>query len=341
MTDCQDTTLPADDCLQARDADTPWRWIGELTQGDPQADCPPPKRGRTGWTVTKLFDADPQISDGLAVFCLYEHLQDTLHDALGPQADLAILHPDSMSVTFAAQPEPSSRSPISEVAKRPSDLAPGPSLASLIWMPLHDQFVEQAGRPGPAAVPPGPATVHLAIVDSQVDTGSPFADDPSTSPHGYALAHMATDLICQSVSSCGVDVPTHLALAYTCTDLAGLQCTQDTLHGGWVGAIGWVATTIRDAVRQHAADGKLIINVSLGWDPLFNDTASGAERAAKRAVVAALSDAVCHGALVIASSGTTVIFARACPVSLLSLPTGTMPSRPHRVRRRRKITQTQ
>jgi hypothetical protein len=280
--DCANMQIPHDDCLLPEDADTPSRWLGRLPDQDSGDPCPGVQGG--GWIVSKLFaiGQDP-LPPGLAGYCLYER-----NGAMGPPqvVGLEALNPDSMSVTYSG------------------------ALEDLVWAAYREQFLEQAGIAGAAAVPPGgPSAVRLAVVDSQVTSGTPYSDPPSTSPHGFALVNMARDLACRDAPDCGIHVTSNLALAFTCTD-DPLTCTQDTANGGWVSPISWVATTIREAVLdwQSGGEQRLVINLSLGWDPRFNAISStnGTQRVAADAVEAAIEDAVCRGALVVSAAGNII-----------------------------------
>lgn len=265
--------------LDAKDAETPWRWIGAKNDLD-RPGCPEAR----GWQARPLFaqDDDSPLPAGLAPFCLYESRS-------GAPAELERLV---------------ARRKLAAVA--PDHMAVGPSANELkraVWEELRDHFLEQAGDvdlPFGQGIPP-----RLAFADTgPTDDVAPEDGWNDNSPHGYSLVNMAKDLLCDPAGNCLARVTSRLALPHT-----DLSPDRHPGRGGFIGTLGELAVAVRREVHEWktaAAGEPLIVNLSLGWDGgLF-----GGEEALPddmpldvRAVYRALEDAVCRGALVVAAAG--------------------------------------
>jgi subtilase family protein len=108
--------------------------------------------------------------------------------------------------------------------------------------------------------------VRLVFIDTQ-PTGEGLPLRPGNSPHGYAMAHLAHELICGegSASSCGgVSFATQLALRYP-----EPRQGAESENGGELGLVSDLGRAIMAAVlrwRQGDGDKKLVLNLSVGWD---------------------------------------------------------------------------
>ncbi len=198
---------------------------------------------------------------------------------------------------------------------------------------LTERFLQEAGgdRPQPQPVSD---RVRLAIIDSVQDDEKPeerkcqwptpdassaplgpmpLPDDKlECSPHGEVLVKLCRQLLCDEDDNCSAEITSQRALRRTHrirsadspadpVDL-GIEDTQeDTAQGGAAGTPGDLAAAIRRAVESWWAsdrEKKLILNLSVGWER---------SRAPDSPVVrAALQDASCRGALVIAAAGNRV-----------------------------------
>lgn len=265
--------------LEPSDAETPWRWIG-LKSDLESHDCP----DAPGWTAGPLFAQEDEspIPLGLRGFCLYEGTDADASPLKGlvGRGDLAAVAPDHMAVGTSAN-----------------------ELKAAMWQELRDHFLARAGDVD-LPVGPGPPP-RLAFAD----TGPTNAVDPEngwtdSSPHGYTLANLAKELLCDSAGACLAEVTSRLALPHT-----DLSPDRHPLLGGYIGTLGEAAVAIRGEVHAWetaAGGGPLIVNLSLGWDGvLFGGVQAKVEDMplGVRAVYRAIEDAVCRGALVVAAAG--------------------------------------
>jgi hypothetical protein len=263
------------------DAQTPFRFIG--LAADPQPiDCTaatPWCPAANGWVGTDLFGSSPP--PGLQRFCLYESdtgIQPDL-DVLVAQGCLTQLDADVMAVTPYATPQP---------------------FEALVWPALSDNFLRQGGQLPPAAAPTE-ALVRLSILDTQP---TQQLQGPGNALHGFTLTKMAERLICTGPDRCGVDIRTRLALPYT--DFCR-TCTDP--KGGFFGTIGALASAIRAEVADWdqanmTQSRRLVLNLSVGWDPRYGRFSFARPTPLPvLAVLRALQDASCRGALTIAAAG--------------------------------------
>lgn len=306
--------LPTDPPIAVADAKPNWRWIGERT--NPSVPCP--RNGLSpNWRVQPLFcapenpanpddeqcDLDEPIPPGLAAFCTYEWAPPSPLTPVPPaqvqrikqlvtMGRLTTVAPDSMAVSGF-----------------------GSELQDQMWKALAQRFQRQTGAP--TGTPPVPFTlqpaVRLAIVDTH-PTEERIADTlVANSTHGAALVNMADALLCddKTPEGCAAVVATRLALGYICPldrNINNPAC-RDVEHGGWVGTIGNLARAIRLEAREWLDDpapgARLVINLSVAWHPRFGGLQQNpsAMPPPVRAVYAAIADAQCRGALVIAAAG--------------------------------------
>jgi hypothetical protein len=282
-----------------------WRWIG--IKKDPAALCPKV----SGWSERPLFgrkDPGPQCLDhkgqvryrkvieDLNRFCVYE--------IADPEKDWRDL------------PSPGVGEGLVRVDRDCAALSPSAlDLEAKTWKPLFDHFLAQAGSmkslPGIDKQP----SVRLAFLDTE-PTGNVVPSDGTArrSRHGYTLAHIARQLVCDSKDSksCAAQITTQLALPIVSFDPNNWALTEtDETQGGFMGTWFDLADAIDREIynwrRQKDPERHLILNLSLGWDgKLFKnlspeqiaDMSAGAQ-----AVYSALQNASVHGALVLAAAG--------------------------------------
>lgn len=286
---CGSTESPTSDaCLSETDADTPWRHIGVSNT----LSCP--LAPTMQWSTQRLFqpiEGNPEPA--LARYCVYEALQfepaiasiDALRCSSPGSGTpcLVQLNPDSASVAMMSQ-----------------------DTAHILWEPLRTFFREQVGVVG--ALPDAPQNVLLSVIDTEPTGFNEDRNGAGVSQHGFTLLNMIRDSICPATGSCAVALRSALGLPMQRCELQPGFCIDPTV-GGYVGTIGQLAQAIYGEVDAwlQSPINQLIINLSLGWDPLFgNDQPISNSRAAAQAVYRALEYASCHGALVVAATGNRV-----------------------------------
>ncbi|HEX9670361.1 MAG TPA: hypothetical protein VGC93_12885, partial [Thermoanaerobaculia bacterium] len=261
-----------------------WRWIGVL--GDRVAVCPRP--ADPAWTVRPLFE-DPggtPIPPGLSRFCLYEH-DGAGADLTQEKPGLIDIQRDCMAVLPAAS-----------------------SLVESAYPDLQRRFLFEAGgiTDFPPQPPAGSPSVRLALLDTAPNFDEPAANPNNRSPHGYTLANMAKRLAC-AAGDCTATITARLALPWVVYEPSSRALSvRDDVRGGFVGMIGELAEASRaEVVAWQAGDAAkpLVLNLSVGWNPVFGggEATVAAMPPAAQAVHAALADALCRGAAVIAAAG--------------------------------------
>lgn len=256
-----------------------WRWIGWLS--DPDASTCPEPNPRAAWGTQALFPGTENKL--LRRFCVYES---TAPQPAAPHVDgLARLERDAMAV-----------------------MPSGGVLAEAVGSVMATHFLSQAGDFEPPLV--GPPSVRLAIIDTAATRESGGENYPGTSPHGHALLNVAKRLTCAgpAESACLAQVSSRLALGWECFDREQLDPScRNAAEGGLFGLISELANAIHAEVRQWRSVGpsRLALNLSVGWEPAFG----GQEALASdmplpvAAVHAALEDATCRGAWIVAAAG--------------------------------------
>lgn len=245
------------------------RWIGQV---GPNEMCPtPPDPGR--FDVDFLFypGAANPVPGELGTYCLY-----TWNDASTPNAAYlpyhGILAPDEWL-------DPDCRA---VVATANADLA-----AAALAPNLQSAFLRQIEEPD-EPLPPGHHPVEVGVVDSWPQQAVLGRLD-----HGKGMASIIRRLACgdNGGAPCDVTPVPRLALDRIYSD------ASEPVIGGWYGYVGTLATAIFGAFEGRG-QGKLVLNLSVGWDDRY-----GTSTAPARAVRAALEHAACGGALIIAAAG--------------------------------------
>jgi len=272
------------------------RWLALFTAPDPTCASFPVLGGT--WTGSKLFpdyDGVP-IPPGLRPYCLYEW---------SPSA------PGNPANVFGLSGNLGSS--VSALEKDCFVVGPSGSSAGVEagWQPLLQGFREQTGwLPAlPAGGIGNPAQVRVAVVDTAPNTYDAGAPGDDRSGHGHAVGWIIRDHTCPDAGGGGAcigQVADRLAMPRLSLK------TRDPVNGGYFGSEGETARAILGAVHNwrafQAAGGnqpRLVINLSLGWDPLWGGDPGnpGGMPLGTRAVYAAITHAVCQGALVLAAAG--------------------------------------
>ncbi len=255
-----------------------WRYVGFKT--DPTASACPQPSPKAGWTTQSLFPGTE--NKALARYCVYEHYGPL---PLPPQIDgLARLDPDAMAVM------------------------PQGALGDALWPTVSAHFHSQAGD---FELPTtGGERVRLALIDTAATRESGGENYPGTSPHGYTLLNVARRLTCAGVdeAACVAQVSSRLALGWECFDRERYDAScLNRIEGGLYGLISEMAQAIQAEVLQWSSVGpsRLVLNLSIGWDQIFGGSQALVSDmpVPVAAVHAALEDAVCRGAVVVAATG--------------------------------------
>lgn len=236
------------------------------------------------WSATKLFGgAAGELDD----YCRYDWAGAGapssgdiaaigLHpDILAHEADCEIVHEQGTDALTSAY------GPLLETMFRESINAPD---AADLDLPAS----ESSRKP-----------VSVALVDT-TPSGASSASSPR-SIHGGAMLDIVDSIACPlQNTSCAVETQQALGLPrYTVGGPA------DTARGGHFGSLADLAVGIHEAVASWEAanalaliPSKLVINLSVGWDPT-----SFGSGPAEEAVHAAIEEAYCKGAVVVAAAG--------------------------------------
>lgn len=256
-----------------------WRYVGMKANPDAPA-CPEPSPA-AGWSTAEMFPGtDNRL---LSRFCVYENTS-----ALPSPPDisgLARLDRDAMAV-------------------RPM----GGALETALAPAVEAHFKSQVGD---LELPlTGGQRVRLAVVDTAATRESGGENYPGTSPHGYTLLNIARRLTCAGANeaACVSQVSSRLALGWECFDRKRMDTScRNPTDGGLFGLIGEMAQAVHAEVRQWQVVGpsRLALNLSIGWDPSLGglEAARADMPAPVASVYAALEDAVCRGAWVVAAAG--------------------------------------
>jgi hypothetical protein len=285
-----------------------WRWIGISRPG---VRCPDIQ----GWTVRPLF---PQLSPARSRSgedCPQdqrENLPDL--DLIRELNRFCVYEPESSAVkpsTF-----PSAGRDLVRADRDCAALAIGEKYSAEPRWPSSDSEVKalllQAGKPeAPIKMDRKPG-VRLAFLDTQ-PTGVGVPTQQGNSPHGFTLARLSHDLICNSGSpeTCAALITTRLALPIIEFDPQNPTAMKTApTRGGYFGMQSHLAQAIRDEVdswRSETPDLHLVLNLSMAWDGnLFgglNERQVAEMQAGVQAIYQALKYANSFDALVLAAAG--------------------------------------
>lgn len=310
--------------LEAAKACTDWRWIGISRL---EARCPE----IPGWTVRPLFPQLAPASRTSDDYCATEDFEERdcsrkkekyckeRRDEKVPSSEL-IQELNRFCVYEIAGPKkglkgiPFPPSASADLVRLDQDCAAISStdreLDPKEWNADYNDFI-----PREAATPlkiDRKAGVRLAFLDTQ-PTGKGVPETSGNSPHGYTLAHLARQLLCEPGSSthCAALITTRLALPIVEFDPKIFKNNViDTTEGGHLGMQSDLAKAIMDEVNSwHRAKAQqhLILNLSVAWDGnLFGGLGKDQideMRAGTQAVYYALQYAASFDVLVLAAAG--------------------------------------
>lgn len=267
------------------------RWIGYQRLPGPVPACPVALDAR--WSVSKLFGPQTHVgwAPDLDRFCKYEWTADGAPKLTAlPSTSDLRLERDCRVVVPLAD---QARAELADSHARALDVPTFPATLS------------------------APATqVRIAVIDgalTEVDSGL-----PSGTGHGLAVAAVARSAGCLRPGVGCPFIATHQALR---------------LNNGDHGYQSDVARAVYDAIRDFMADGgqqRLVINLSVGWDPSYGSGPGPQLRVPSYAVYTILQVAACEQALVVAAAGNRArvdsgvgplvpggweLAARTCPVT--------------------------
>lgn len=178
-------------------------------------------------------------------------------------------------------------------------------------------------------------SVHVAVLDTTPDE-APWTQRTGQNRHGDTMAALIAE-IAGPLGAGAATVSTFLAMPRRFNPGA-----QSVSHfpelGGDFGHLSDLARALWTAVLDHQANHvgqKLILNLSLGWEPLGPDSSCDASPApAARAVKAVLDHAACaHDALVLAAAGNHMggmapASGPMCPAAWTGTPTSCHSTKP-------------
>ncbi|MEZ4435101.1 MAG: S8/S53 family peptidase [bacterium] len=271
---------------------------------------PPPIRPGEGCPVVADWEAQPlfpgAVAGPLQQFCRYAR---TRVRAVSPRhARIIDASPDCAIVTSQAAPSPRRLpGPIGPSPDGSPQLGDGHPLVDTVAPRLHAAHIARWSLPTPPPAVRNP--VLVAVLDTIGDqTSYPSADDDVPletlhSTHGPAMQAI--------ISAIAPDARIDAIQAMP-------EGNDDPSHGHY-GRLGQLAVALYHATTVGAGE-RLVINLSLGWDPAnrpprMNPASDAALPSALRhlagrnlgvselAVYAAVSHAACTGALVVASAG--------------------------------------
>jgi len=307
------TCVPVTAAVDTRDACLGVRWVARLR--DAQAECPSadlvPAGGGT-WRTERLFgdDAPP----GLLGYCAY-----SWEPPAGGEPNFLPAKGTDYLEGFGGGLSQASNA-VEAVSK--DCLAVGVQDTDVTqWVgPIAETAYYAAvnrARPLPNGAAGGPAAIRVAVVDSTprgYDEGLAMGGQ---SDHGLNVGRIVRTIACPGDGdgeNCAGFVAHHLALPMITPTVAAPAL------GGFFGYQGQLAASLRAAVSDWKAHNaglaaaneespheRLVINVSLGWEPVYGGAVPAAGPAglapSVRAVYDALQHAACNGALVFAAAG--------------------------------------
>lgn len=267
------------------------RWITIKTNQAKQ--CPV----ASGWLASSLFDRYTNLENPLLDdYCVYEKL------LLGGT-------PGTSGVPVELQKLINNGEIKSNLEQ--DCLVVGPLAAADVVAIQEAQLISQIDKASLPAISQELHHVRLSIIDTLPTAPDATKNINTNSSHGASLVAIAHKLVCGAKGDlCYADIASQLAMPYIAIqNEKDYRVYQDTFRGGYFGSISNLATAIRKEVvswRNNSPGSRLVINLSLGWNPHSWGGASDIPEeyaASVSSVYHAIEDAVCRGALVIAAAG--------------------------------------
>jgi hypothetical protein len=263
------------------------------TRGD-QSLCVLPDDGGARWTPVPPASAPgmrqaaianvplaPRKFDGEPTgFCVYKWADPK---TLPMPEDFARIHAVPDGAVVGAREYPPSKIPdlpesvwrplINTFEKLARDIEPGR------WQDLAKRRLDHPKKP-----------VRVAVLDTTPKNLNSF----DLSLHGLGVSRVIGSLLCGDINACGDRVRPYLALPMvTARD-------EDVENGGLYGTFFQLYDALFRALSDwHPNDENLVINLSLGWDPIKTDESDPKVQRVK----SLLERASCMGALIVAGAG--------------------------------------
>ena len=254
------------------------RFVGRRTSG---GSCP---KASGPWVSGSLFGGIGHTGPDLDAYCVY----DWSHASAPTAAEWSLLPSDGAQ----SWDQWLDRDCMAVAASSPTSDA-----RQAVAPELQHSLANQLGVP--TAVPAGGATVRIAVVDSRPEVYHTNTNDQLG--HGLGMLWLIKNLTCDLVNgSCPFKAKPYLALDLTSAT------TSDPVQGGFYGYQSRLAREVARAVddwQSAATPGRLVINLSVGWNPVFNDGTAHVTSHAVEAVRDVLEHASCQGALIFAAAG--------------------------------------
>ncbi len=293
-----------------------YRWVGFLEHplADPlEEPCPDPVN-ESEWLFARLYSpraaaealrippSDPTFLALLnsvgtpdppnGVWCVYEARERPRSVA---EADARAHELPEVFAPGRLQPDPAIVVPYGE-----SD----PDLISRIAKGLHEHALDHLGAV--SRVPAeGGERVRVAVLDSALPSAVPGYPGYGRFSHGRDMALLIRQLVCAHNAvvgeGCAVGVYNYLALDQVPDGTGG--AFTDRVNGGYFGTVTQLGSSTWMAWFEWqlvAPATKLVLNYSVGWEPLQGMPIPSE---AEQAFVAALREARCRGALAVAAAG--------------------------------------
>jgi hypothetical protein len=306
------TCVPVTPAVDVRDACLGVRWVARLR--DARAECPAAERlpaGAGTWRVERLFGDDAPT--GLRGYCTY-----SWEPSAGGDPNLVPAKGTDYLEAFGGRLSQGTDA-IEVVSK--DCLAVGvqdtdvTQAVGRVAESAYYAAVDQV-HPLPDGANGGPAAIRVSVVDSTPRGYDEGVAMDGRSDHGLNVGRIVRKIACPG-DGAGVNcvgfVSHNLALPMVTPTIAtpalgGFFGYQSQLAASLQAAVSdWKAHNAGAAAADETPHERLVINVSLGWEPIYGGAVPAAGPAGLappvRAVYDALQHAACNGALVFAAAG--------------------------------------
>ncbi|WP_185964547.1 S8/S53 family peptidase [Aliikangiella marina] len=190
-------------------------------------------------------------------------------------------------------------------------LVVGPMAAPDVASVQENELIIQSGKKFLPAISSDIYPVRIALLDTLPSANDATQNLSTHSPHGATIAAIIHKLTCEDKNErCYASLSSQLAMPYISVEHEGeFHVYQDVYNGGYFGSISDLAQAIRNEIiswQEQSSRSRLILNLSLGWDPESWGGINNQPKDYKADVASvydAIEDAVCRGALVIAAAG--------------------------------------
>jgi hypothetical protein len=251
----------------------------QIAVKDPEFACP----SVTGWQAAALFAGAPQGS-ALANYCVYTASSSTSDVKLLQQRDELLRVAPDCGVVFEQNDD-------------------------AVWVAAQTElelaFEHGIGRASATdlglSTPDPRSAVAVAVVDSV-----PEGATQPRSIHGDLMVGLVRDIACPAGST-GCKVTVRRALGLPLYIDGNGNAVLDLVNGGTFGTQAQLAQAIYQSVEAWKAwndDAKLIINLSVAWEPEpFGGGSTTNSRPSTEAVYSAMEYANCYKGIIVAAAG--------------------------------------